>query len=69
MRTFKNLTTLIFFFAIAFCSFCITSFAASQSLQETKTAYAPYGSPTVDGYYDDIWDNSDRLYFVYDRQG
>lgn len=69
MKTIKKLTVLISITVALLSAFCIFTFAATQNLQETKTAFAPYGSPVIDGYYDEIWDESDRLYFVYDRQG
>lgn len=39
-----------------------------QTVQETKTAKAVYGTPEIDGIIDPIWADCDALDFPYDRQ-
>ena len=42
--------------------------AAKAPIQETKTAEAEYGTPTIDGTIDEIWDKATAIDFPWDRQ-
>ena len=39
-----------------------------QTIQETKTATAVYGTPTIDGIIEPMWDDVPAIDFPYDRQ-
>ena len=42
--------------------------AAQAPIQETKTAEAEYGTPTIDGTIDEIWEKAKAIDFPWDRQ-
>ncbi len=42
--------------------------AAQSAVQETKTAEAEYGTPTIDGTIDEIWGTAKAIDFPWDRQ-
>ena len=61
----------VFMFAVLFAMSVVAAETETptQTIQETKTATAVYGTPVVDGEIDDVWDTAVEIDFPWNRQG